>query len=87
MTKRIALSVVAACLLVTDPSSAGMYKCTDSKGRTDYQEKPCADDKSPGTQIELNTRAPGKPLPKSSSNKKLLAYYTVYENQKVIVNA
>lgn len=87
MKIKIALSLVASFLLVASPSWAGTYKCTDANGQIGYQQTPCAKTKSSTSQVEVKTRAPTRPFAQTKKNKKLLAYYTIYENQKVIVNA
>ena len=87
MKTRITLPLLLLLLSASGPSWSGMYKCTDANGQVGYQQTPCPVEQSNSTEIEVNTKAPTKPFPQSRKNKKLLAYYTVFTNQKVIVDA
>jgi hypothetical protein len=73
-------------LLSTGPGWAGMYKCTDNGGRVTFQQELCADEASSESQIDLKINTPKKPFPLTKQNKAYFHYYTIHENQKVIVD-
>ena len=44
-------------LLLSSNSWAGVYKCTDANGRTDYQSSPCQEERSA---VQINTKTGSK---------------------------
>lgn len=44
-------------LCISFDAWAGVYKCTDAEGRTDYQSSPCTEDHKA---VQINTRTGGK---------------------------
>jgi len=85
MKHELACISIVLSLFFTSSAWSAMYKCTNTNGGVAYQEKPCEDENSDSTEIQLKTNIPKKPARITSENKKLFSYFTSYENLKVTV--